>query len=280
MQKKKLIYKNGRYYINDEKDIVGISAQTFATLLKDREIFTDDTLKIVEYFYLEEDHQATTKYIVEKYNLSQGMNFNSKICKVVRSIYKKLGDDVVVSQHNQDKPSYWCILFHGWHEGVNNHFVWKLREEVVTAIEELGLFGEKTKNETANSGSETFIYKEGRLVEEYTVKYERSAKIRDAFLKYFIRKNGNVFCEACGFDFEKVYGALGAGFIEVHHNKPVSSFEDEHTVDIHKDLNCLCANCHRMIHHINGEIISVKQLKKLLIKRSEQREAKPSGFNE
>ena len=30
MQKKKLIYKNGRYYINDEKEIVGISAQTYA----------------------------------------------------------------------------------------------------------------------------------------------------------------------------------------------------------------------------------------------------------
>ena len=32
---------------------------------------------------------------------------------------------------------------------------------------------------------------------------------------------GSMACEVCGFDFEKAYGELGVGYIDVHHTKPV-----------------------------------------------------------
>lgn len=56
-------------------------------------------------------------------------------------------------------------------------------------------------------------------------------------------------CQCCGMDFVSLYGEqLGRDYIEVHHLKPISSYDDEHDVDAVNDLVPLCANCHAMIH--------------------------------
>lgn len=56
-----------------------------------------------------------------------------------------------------------------------------------------------------------------------------------------------LFCEACGFDFEKAYGERGAGFIECHHTKPVSELQAGEKTKV-VDLALLCSNCHRIVH--------------------------------
>lgn len=64
-------------------------------------------------------------------------------------------------------------------------------------------------------------------------------------------------CKACGFDFEKNYGALGKGFIEAHHLTPLSLLKGQKvTLDAESDFTVLCANCHRMIHRstLVGEV--------------------------
>ena len=55
-------------------------------------------------------------------------------------------------------------------------------------------------------------------------------------------------CQACGFKFEKMYGDLGAGFIECHHLDPLSEREGQERLTTLEDLTVLCSNCHRMIH--------------------------------
>lgn len=56
-------------------------------------------------------------------------------------------------------------------------------------------------------------------------------------------------CQACGFDFEKVYGAIGRKFIEAHHLVQLSSLKGTIVrLDAKKDFCVLCSNCHRMIH--------------------------------
>ena len=86
---------------------------------------------------------------------------------------------------------------------------------------------------------------------------KRDPKIRRAFLQ---RKK--LKCEVCGFDFEAVYGELGAGYIEVHHKKPVS--DGERITDLNKDLVMLCSNCHRMIHRGKDHMITVEELKSII----------------
>lgn len=71
----------------------------------------------------------------------------------------------------------------------------------------------------------------------------RAAKIRAAL------QSGGLACEVpgCGFDFERRYGQLGAGFAHVHHLVPLADLERPTRVTLN-DLAIVCANCHAMIH--------------------------------
>lgn len=55
-------------------------------------------------------------------------------------------------------------------------------------------------------------------------------------------------CYACGFDFGAVYGPEFAGFIHVHHLRPLSEVGREYVVDPIEDLRPVCPNCHAVLH--------------------------------
>ena len=100
---------------------------------------------------------------------------------------------------------------------------------------------------------------EGSTKEYYGKRYERDpANRRDAIAYHGLR------CAACGFSFEETYGVLGAGFIEIHHNKPLAAAGQPQTIDPKIDLIPLCANCHRMIHRSRSTVLSVEELKKIV----------------
>ena len=73
--------------------------------------------------------------------------------------------------------------------------------------------------------------------------YERSPELRRACIEHWGMK-----CVACGFSFDAAYGALGSGFIHVHHLTPLAEVGGEHEVDPIRDLQPVCANCHAVIH--------------------------------
>jgi len=64
------------------------------------------------------------------------------------------------------------------------------------------------------------------------------------------KKIHGYICQACGFDFEAVYGELGEKYIEAHHLTPLAELPEDELVhlDPKTDFAVLCANCHRMIH--------------------------------
>lgn len=72
-------------------------------------------------------------------------------------------------------------------------------------------------------------------------------------------------CQCCGMDFAEMYGeALGANFIEVHHLKPISTFEtDGIPEDFVENLVPLCSNCHSMIHHIEQSDHPLRELREV-----------------
>jgi 5-methylcytosine-specific restriction protein A len=80
-----------------------------------------------------------------------------------------------------------------------------------------------------------------------------------------LRQHGALRCEACGFDFSHQYGKRGAGFIECHHTKPVSSLIAGERTKL-QDLALLCANCHRIIH-VSRPWLSLDQLRGLILAR-------------
>ncbi len=77
-----------------------------------------------------------------------------------------------------------------------------------------------------------------------------------------IAAEGELACEACGFVFSKRYGALGVGFAEVHHRRPLAEGDVVHTSM--EDLAILCSNCHRMIHRTGKPMISVEEFSVLV----------------
>lgn len=87
------------------------------------------------------------------------------------------------------------------------------------------------------------IYTEGAIQKVAVNRYERDPKARDDCISHY-----GAQCQVCGFDFIRVYGAIGKGFIHVHHIVPLSEIGSQYVVDPIKDLRAVCPNCHAMLH--------------------------------
>lgn len=97
--------------------------------------------------------------------------------------------------------------------------------------------------------------KEGGLLYRYHLSRERNTTIVKKKKEKVLKLYGKLECELCSFDFEKVYGEIGYGFIECHHKKPLYTLVEETETSL-DDLMLVCSNCHRMLHR-GWEINSV-----------------------
>jgi hypothetical protein len=87
-------------------------------------------------------------------------------------------------------------------------------------------------------------YPEGTTRTVAVNRYERSTAARRACLEHH-----GTACLVCNFDFAEQYGeSIGAGFIHVHHEKPLAQTDGERNVDPVEDLKPVCPNCHAMLH--------------------------------
>jgi predicted HNH restriction endonuclease len=94
--------------------------------------------------------------------------------------------------------------------------------------------------------------------------YERSKKLRDFAIKHYTI-NEKINCHCCGFDFQDFYGkTIGKNFIELHHIKPISKYEDKDFKSTIKqavvNLIPVCSNCHRMIHRNWSKSLEIEEL--------------------
>ncbi|MHB1689857.1 MAG: HNH endonuclease [Thiomonas sp.] len=128
-----------------------------------------------------------------------------------------------------------------------------LNPDAVSAITALAS-GQQLSDDNALSGETALV--EGQQTQRWTTTYERNPQLRaDA-----IRLHG-VVCMGCGFNFETKYGAIGSGFIEVHHTKPISSFGGAVPVNPSSDLVVLCSNCHSIVHRKRPSPLSLEALR-------------------
>ncbi len=89
---------------------------------------------------------------------------------------------------------------------------------------------------------------------------ERSRELVQMAKKVFRAKHGRLFCQACGFDFNRTYGE--PDFIEVHHLIPLKDLQEGHKTKL-SDLAMVCPNCHRMLHR-GSPWPTIEQLKQRL----------------
>ena len=101
-------------------------------------------------------------------------------------------------------------------------------------------------------------FSEGTKKSSVVNRYERNREARNECIKHY----GAVCC-VCGFNFEKMYGEIGKGFIHVHHELDISLIGKEYKVDPIRDLKPVCPNCHAMLHQ-KRPAYTVDELKSML----------------
>ena len=87
-------------------------------------------------------------------------------------------------------------------------------------------------------------FEEGAVSYRLHKEYERNALARAECLKL-----KGYSCHICGMNFERTYGNIGKGFIEVHHVEFLSKSKGTvRKTDIAEHLIPVCSNCHSMLH--------------------------------
>lgn len=81
------------------------------------------------------------------------------------------------------------------------------------------------------------------------LKRERRADMGTAKRRQFRDQHGRLFCERCNLDPIELFEDVdGEACIEVHHNEvAVADMAPDHKSKL-SDLQCVCANCHRILH--------------------------------
>lgn len=260
MEQKKLNCKDGVYSVD-----IDITVSEWKEMLINPDIFTESSLNMIKYWYSQTDYMATSKEIMTKFNIElKGTPFNGIVIGLGKRIVNYLNRFEVIG--TDGNKSYFIIPFEGWHEDydTSKNFVWKIRAELIQAIEELHLFDDITSQADDVLESIGIIEQrpEGKVKVSYTSKYERDRRNR----RMAIELHGTR-CAICGFDFEQIYGERGKGFIEVHHIKPLYENQDEVIINPQEDLICVCSNCHRMFHRKKDKVPTPEEL----IKEIEQR---------
>jgi len=103
---------------------------------------------------------------------------------------------------------------------------------------------------------------EGSVSKTTVNRYERDDKARAKCIEHY-----GLTCSVCGFNFEEVYGELGAGFIHIHHLTLLSSIGKEYKIDPIKDLRPVCPNCHSMLHKRRPKPYTISELKTIIKKK-------------
>ena len=124
---------NGQYHVD-----IDITPEEWEEMLQQKSIFNEKALQMVLTWYQCPGHKSSTKEVMERrYPRLKGSPYNGIVKNLGKSIIAHLNRFEVKRQETQ-QDTYWCIPFEGWYNE-NGQFVWKLRKELVRAIEELGL---------------------------------------------------------------------------------------------------------------------------------------------
>lgn len=203
-----------------------------------RERLSESQLRMLRAHYESPNHQLTTRQLAAAAGFSSHTPVNSQ--------YGRLGTILrdATGWHGIGQKSY---VFAWFNTPPGGECIWTLHPPVVAALSQLDWIAVSTPQ----------IRPGFRLAEELAAKpliegasdtvlvnaYERNAAARMACIGHF-----GATCAVCTFDFEYVYGQVGAGFIHVHHLVPLSEIGESYVVDPIKHLRPVCPNCHAMIH--------------------------------
>lgn len=137
-------YKEIKIKDTNEKLNFIINKSTWKMLIVKTKIFEIDELEVVKKWYVEPNHLASIDEIIKKYNLSQESElFDKTIVCLGKKIIEEENIDINIKD---DTQTYWEIIFDLWN---TEKSIWKLKSELVDAIDELKIFEDKNNLSTS-----------------------------------------------------------------------------------------------------------------------------------
>lgn len=150
-------------------------------------------------------------------------------------------------------------FFYGIYEydgtGLQKNAFRRLAERAVDFFQTIS---ESVSQRTPRSDYDTYKAIENRQAVTRHIRRERKSHAAT-----LCKQRDNFICQVCRFDFSKVYGMLGSDFAESHHIVPLGTNKKLRSTTI-DDLITVCANCHRMLHRMDGKPNDIKALKKII----------------
>ncbi|MDY3530176.1 HNH endonuclease [Riemerella anatipestifer] len=233
-----------------------LKKEEWVKALSDESITRPNNIDILQTMYSFEGHKAAASQIGLILGYT-GKNPASPLNAIVGNWGKRLVKKFpyTFSKREDGTERKWDLFFDGWSE--KRLFIWKLKDELKEALEELNLTGEQHFAEEIPSSVKEILF-EGAKKTITVNAYERNSRARYLCIKHY-----GTHCQVCNFDFEKTYGDIGKDFIHVHHLTKVSDIKEKYEVNPIEDLIPVCPNCHAMLHRQEPPF-TVEELKKIL----------------
>lgn len=153
--------------------------------------------------------------------------------------------DIILSDLLRRPRYYPYAPYRDTFRGAQGIYLTRLSSSLALALNEIVGVAAQGRVGSPKTLAEEFA--EGQRGRRESSFFNRNPALRTAA----IARHG-VVCKACGFDFERVYGELGAGFVEMHHINPLAERSDGVLGQVQmtrvEDVVPVCANCHRVIH--------------------------------
>lgn len=242
------------------RDDLQISCERWLELLQDSSVFKDEDILLINTLYRCNNFREKASVLAETLGVSSHSVLNLQIGRLGKRIIKRF-PHVQYPTRADGKIRYWHIPFWAEDAEKKGQFYWQLRPEVRLAVEclinndrqPIIVTPEKVLLAQELSEKEIESLFEGAKKQIIVNAYERNIKAKRECIKEYGYK-----CGVCGFDFEKTYGEIGIGYIEIHHLKPLCEINREYQVDPVNHLRPVCPNCHAMLHRAN---LSIEELK-------------------
>jgi len=178
-----------------------ISTAVWIKMLQDKEVTTENDLKILKLVYESKNHEIRASEIASRLNIPHHGPINLQISRFSKRVIHNTG--VQPPLRKDGKPRWWHVPFLGYEK--SGRFPWIMRPELVIACEEI--FGQNDTEFVYSvevSREDVSSLTEGTVRQVFVNHYERNRRARRICINHYGSK-----CVVCGFDFEKTYGPIG-----------------------------------------------------------------------
>jgi len=153
-------------------------------------------------------------------------------------------------------------FFYGIYDSIHPPVNEKIRSRLVERIVE---FFETVIRELPESQKEDPERNAYPKIENRKLVSSHLRRERSGYLAHLRKQQDEYECQICHFRFEDYYGAVGRDFAEAHHIIPLAKLDTiRHSTIDH--LITVCANCHRMLHRLEGNSGDIAKLKRAIAK--------------